>query len=208
MRGCGRGGAARRRHAFTLIELIGVLAVIAILASLLIPKIFEAINSARISHAVTSCHTIKTAVVQHYAKFNAFASSNGVAFAVPGTYDEYDAILLAEGLIDKLFITKLGTNATIRLTAVSGLTANTSVDASNGAYDLDGDGKNNVVGAGYVVEAVIFDVAETDAMDLNDRIDGPALAGNPGGNDFLGRVIYHHGTPSQPLDVHIYLTHR
>jgi len=34
---------------FTLIEMIGVLAMIAILASMLIPKIYEAINSARIS---------------------------------------------------------------------------------------------------------------------------------------------------------------
>src|SRR6266436_5262795 len=36
-------------HAFTLIEMIGVLAVIAVLAALLIPKIFESINSARLN---------------------------------------------------------------------------------------------------------------------------------------------------------------
>ncbi len=50
-------------HAFTLIEMIGVLAVIAVLAALLIPKIFESINSARLNQAVLSCQTIKTAAL-------------------------------------------------------------------------------------------------------------------------------------------------
>ena len=44
--------AKRNRFAFTLIEVIGCLAVIAILASLLIPTIFEAINNAR-QHIMT-----------------------------------------------------------------------------------------------------------------------------------------------------------
>ena len=38
------------RKGFTLIEMIGVLALIAILASLLLPKIYEAINGSRISN--------------------------------------------------------------------------------------------------------------------------------------------------------------
>src|SRR5213079_1357914 len=56
---------------FTLIEMIGVLAVIAILASMLIPKIFEAINSARINNTVQSYNAIKTAVMDHYGKYGA-----------------------------------------------------------------------------------------------------------------------------------------
>ncbi len=47
--------------AFTLIEMIGVLAVIGILAALLVPKIFEAINNARINSTAVSIATIKTA---------------------------------------------------------------------------------------------------------------------------------------------------
>jgi prepilin-type N-terminal cleavage/methylation domain-containing protein len=194
-------------HAFTLIELIGVLAVIAILASLLIPRVFEAINNARVNQAAIGYQTIKTAVVQHYAKFASIASSNGVPFPVSGNYPNFDAVLLAEGLIDKPFATKLGTNATIRIVDVSDLDANTGVDGSNGAYDLDGDGDNDVVNAQYVVEAVIYDVTEADARDLNDRLDGSALAENSGGNDFLGRVVYHHATPSNPIEVHLYIMH-
>ncbi len=44
----------KSNQAFTLIEMIGVLAVIAILASMLIPKIFEAINNSKINNAAVS----------------------------------------------------------------------------------------------------------------------------------------------------------
>ena len=54
----------KSNQAFTLIEMIGVLAVIAILASMLIPKIFEAINSARINNTVQSYNAVKTAVLK------------------------------------------------------------------------------------------------------------------------------------------------
>ena len=69
---------------FTLIEMIGVLAVIAILASMLIPKIFEAINSARINNTIQSYNAIKTAVMDHYGKygainFNGFTQQPAVA---------------------------------------------------------------------------------------------------------------------------------
>jgi prepilin-type N-terminal cleavage/methylation domain-containing protein len=59
----------RARAGFTLIEMIGVLAVIAILAALLIPKIFEAISNARVNNAAVNTQTVKTAIADHYAKF-------------------------------------------------------------------------------------------------------------------------------------------
>src|SRR2546426_12807677 len=63
---------SRGASAFTLIEMIGVLAVIAILAAMLIPRVFEAINSARINNAAVSCETIKTAAADHYGKYGRF----------------------------------------------------------------------------------------------------------------------------------------
>src|SRR6266704_1896316 len=68
------------RKGFTLIEMIGVLAVIAILASLLIPKIFNAINNARVNNAIVSYNTVKTAVADHYAKYGGLdKTTNGTA---------------------------------------------------------------------------------------------------------------------------------
>ena len=65
-----RPNSKSHRDAFTLIEMIGVLTVIALLAVLLVPKIFEAIDGARISNTLLSIQTIKTAVLEHYGKFH------------------------------------------------------------------------------------------------------------------------------------------
>src|SRR5213594_4562948 len=76
-----RNQSRKSGQAFTLIEMIGVLAVIAILASMLIPKIFEAINSARIINTVQSYNAIKTAVLDHYGKYGAI---NFTGIPAPG----------------------------------------------------------------------------------------------------------------------------
>src|SRR5437867_2621032 len=108
--------------AFTLIEMIGVLAVIAILASLLIPKIFEAINNARVNNAIVSYNTVKAACMDHYAKFGgidktvngaavpAGAAPGGAAAALAGLA-YYDEQLLNEGFLDKPYVVKVGTNS-------------------------------------------------------------------------------------------------
>src|SRR5438552_14454302 len=110
--------ARRQRSAFTLIEMIGVLAVIAILASLLIPKIYEAINNARINNAIVSYNTVKTAVADHYAKFGALNSQAGTNFNIAADLrsTNYDiGVLLMEGFLDKPFLTKVGTSSQIQL---------------------------------------------------------------------------------------------
>jgi prepilin-type N-terminal cleavage/methylation domain-containing protein len=56
------------RSGFTLIEMVGVLAVIAILAALLVPKIFAAINDSRYSSAVSSINSVKAASMSYFAK--------------------------------------------------------------------------------------------------------------------------------------------
>src|SRR6266446_4817013 len=98
--------------AFTLIEMIGVLAVIAILAALLIPKVYEAINNARVNNAAVSCETVKTALADHYAKFNALNvdGSQTPPVVIPNANMPalIDPILLKEQFLDKLFQVKIG----------------------------------------------------------------------------------------------------
>ena len=65
---------------FTLVELIGVMAVIAILSAMLIPKIFDAINSARIEHAATTAPTSTRAHLR--GAFVQAASSAGRDYTV------------------------------------------------------------------------------------------------------------------------------
>jgi prepilin-type N-terminal cleavage/methylation domain-containing protein len=200
----------KKASGFTLIEMIGVLAVIAILAALLIPKIFEAINNARINNACISIGTVKSAIADHYAKHGSIAvdgsGATPVALAVPS--DHYDRILLKEGFLDKYFATKIGdntTNTTVRLSVALGDTAAT---INNAAYDLDGDtattGQNDAQG-GVVTHAVITGVTEADARELSLRLDGTPLSTAIGTDDLVGRVKY---DAAASTTVYVYLTHR
>src|ERR1039458_4738799 len=110
-----------RTSAFTLIEMIGVLAVIGILAALLVPKIFDAINNARINSAAVSIATVKTAIADHYAKYGTLMNTNGttlITTQLPVT--NFDQALVYEGFLDKTLSTKLTdpTNTAVMLLAI------------------------------------------------------------------------------------------
>ena len=204
---------------FTMIEMIGVLAVIAILASMLIPKIFEAINSARINNTVQSYNAIKTAVMDHYGKYGAI-NFNGFtqAPAVAAELAAYDTgILLPEAMIDKPFRARVGTQWQVQ--AVAGVAAGTAVNGANAAYDLDGSGAaaNDAAPAALVVECVITGVAIADALEISERLDGTFNAANPvnltnaNGSqaaDLAGRVKYGAPAADGTTVVHIYICHR
>jgi prepilin-type N-terminal cleavage/methylation domain-containing protein len=204
-----RGNQSRK--AFTLIEMIGVLAVIAILAAVLIPKVFQAINDARINNTAMSYNTVKSSITEHYAKYGSLMSSNGVTITAftDTAATSFDKTLVQEGFLDKLFDVKISSpdianGVTNHVELATG--TNVTVTAINSGYALAGNaGVNDAVGSA-VVQAVIPGVTANDAKDLNDRIDGPALGTALGTADLLGRVKY--AAPNPTTTVYIYVTHR
>jgi type II secretory pathway pseudopilin PulG len=207
----------RKAGAFTLIEMIGVLAVIAILAALLIPKVFTAISNARVNNAAVSAQTVKTALADHYAKWGSIPvdASSGTAVSLTPPVYNYDTVLLKEGFLDKPFAVKIGdgindaTHTRVEVIDMSGWTTNTAVTAtatSGGVgFNLAGTNAVNTALGSTVVEAIITGVTESDAKDLSERIDGISLSTAIGASDLGGRVKYLAGTPTT---VYVYLTHR
>ena len=203
------------RDGFALIEVIGVLAILVILTFLLLPRISKRVNhiarvdgaapDARVADTLIAIQSLKAAAQAHYAQFGTLGSPVGSVPAASANGDPYDAQLLREALLDRPFTAKVGTHALVRLVNVSGLSATAPVNGAPGAYDLDGDGRNDVVGERYVVEAVISDVTDADAQALNDRLDGPSLGADAQGNDLRGQVIWNGSPPPAPREVHIYV---
>jgi len=215
--------AKRAAQGFTLIEMIGVLAVIAILAAVLIPKVFEAINNAKVNNAAMSCQTVKTAIIDHYAKVGSLTASTNGSLAVPT--NNFDAVLLGEGFLDKLFAVKIGdstANTQIELDTAEAATVTplapatpslTTHVAGCSAFNLDGANPVNDAVGSSVVYAVITGVNLNDARDLNARVDGTSAtlgesvstAGSE--SDVAGRVKYTF-TGGATTTVYVYLTHR
>jgi prepilin-type N-terminal cleavage/methylation domain-containing protein len=213
--GLGRAGK-HHRAAFTLIEMIGVLAVIAILASMLLPKVFSAINDARVNSTAVATESVKAAAASHYGKFGQFDMLQGTiniytaSNITTGVFPGYDVnVLMAEGLMDKPFSAKIAggdpsNNSSIQLLKA---TAATPIGNNGTGYKLDGV-NNATATASYVLEAVLNNVSQSDAKDLNDRIDGTALGTPLGQADTAGRVEYSLPNGNGPVTVYIYLTHR
>ena len=192
-----------RRRGFTLVEMIGVLAVIAVLAGLLVPRVFSAIGQSRINTAALGYNSLKSASLLYFGKYGKFADVGGVA----GTNSAYwDAgVLLPEGFIEKKFETQLAATTTVSLVAAGNAgTALTGTTA--GSYDLGNTGANTAIGTS-VIEAVLTGVSADDAKELNDRIDGAAL-GSSTGTDQVGRVKYTGITAGTVGTVRLYIAHK
>ena len=171
--------------AFTLIELIGVLAVIIVLAAYLIPKVIVAIDESKVNSTAGGYEAIQSAAADHYGKYAGFnaVSNSGVPASLTQMAGWDSGVLIPEGLLDKPFAPGVGLGHAVHV--VPGSSAN-----NGSGYLLDGV-NNSTAGMQYVVEIAITNVTPLDAFALSLAIDGAALTStNVGQVDNRGRVCY------------------
>lgn len=217
----------KQQSAFTLIEMVGVLAIIAILAALLVPKIFAAINESRINNAVASFNSVKAATMSYFGKYGRFAGQGGVEIgqnnsgygtAVSAgnpalTWD--NTVLVTEGYLERSLSLRVGTAADVEVAASEA--GSVAPTGANSAYALDGAASTNQASLGqYVIETVILNVPVEDARELNQRIDGAAYSEDSYftnaqnvvfSGDVKGRVKYE-TTNGSMANVRIYIAHK
>jgi len=196
-----------RKAGFSLVEMIGVLAIIAILAVVIVPKVFSTIASSRVTNAVGSISTMKSAITEFAGKYG--------TIPVTSTNSRIDDLLITAGIMDSRFTVKIGTqpsypvvrgapwtrtggnwvaangssqSAQTRLISLnSTLTTPTAAKGAN--YILDG--VRNLPVNSRVVSAVIVNVSAKEAHELSMRLDGEAFTPAAAGTvDHYGKVTY------------------
>jgi len=181
-----------KRSGFTLIEMVGVLAVIAILAALLVPKIFAAIEESRYTNAVGSLNSVKAATMDYFSKNGGFSQSGN-----------FDSDLITAGYLETAFKTRIGTGWKCEVKAF----ANAKTADGVGFAKLDG---NNATASGNVVYCTISGVNASDAWELSKRLDGEAMSEDDATTaDAEGRVIYDApNAQTGKTDVLVYIAHK
>lgn len=174
--------------AFTLIEMIGVLSIIAIMAGMILPKVAGAISDAKIESSVSSFSSVQTACAGHIGKYlvyNTLFGTNSMSLPIVN-FDT--AVLIPEGLLDHAFTPKVGgPNAIIQVVAAS------ACDSSQGYYFNYSTNSTTPSTANMqlVVECIMTNVSYPDAYGISLTLDGPQFAaGLDGLVDTAGKVTY------------------
>ena len=200
---------------FTLIEMIGVLAIIGILAGVLAPKIFDAVARSKINSTAVSYNSVKTSTVDYFAKNSTFPLRSGTGAADTATpTGRFDADLLNGGFVEKFFSCAIGSQLTAgALTTRTHMRSQTAVVAAvpvitatvgGNNFNLDGVAAADFTAAMTVVSVVIPGVSITDAIALNKIIDGVTNVG--AAQDVTGRCMY--STPvANIVTIYIYVAH-
>lgn len=206
--------------------MIGVLAIIAILAVVIVPKVFSTIASSRVTSAVGSVNTMRTAVTEFAGKYG--------SIPVTVAASRIDDLLMTTNILDTRFAVKIGTqpgatpiagaawnNTAGPWVAVGGTSQATQsriiclasapavAPGSGTNYRLDGT--TNLAAGVNVVSAVITGVPLNDARDLSLKIDGETLTQGTTSvaADVAGKVTY--AAPAgaaTTVTVYIYLAHQ
>ena len=201
---------SRRGAGFTLVEMIGVLAIIAVLASMLLPRVVAAINDARVNSAAIAVNAAKSAAMTYFGKFGRFGDVNGdvitdLSNTNASAWDR--EVLLRGGYLERTFNTRISDLAYITLTNC--VTGSTDPTGANDAYDLDGlaSPSNDASAGRIVVQAFLDNVALDDARELNRKIDVEESLSATATTSSVGRVKFNM-SGAQTGTVKVYLAHR
>ena len=181
--------AINNKSGFTLIEMIGVIAVIAILAAFVTPKVMQAIQDSRVTRFAGEINSYKSAVTRWYKDIGSLQSLRPTG-ALLITDTSFQNELISRGVnaallwaqwngpyIDSVNNTSIGTTLTIRTQA--GNTGAGAPAANNGnAFDLDDDNVNDMVGQ-QVVSLLLTGVSISDFTKLDNMIDSVPTVGTP-----------------------------
>lgn len=220
---------ANNAKGFTLIEMIGVLAVVAVLVALILPKVFAIIASSKIESLATATKAYETAITKYYADtgnifpFNAAGvpqaenggnSATERSLAARLTLSRSDVLVLDTNLWPRFngpYIEKFETSNPPGLGTNMYMPSRTSVPygdvvtGNNPGWDLKGDdGNSDLPTNSKVAYFRLTGIGEEDFLEL-DRIVDRDVGSTITEKELRGRAKWHSASGGT---LYLYLAHR
>ena len=218
---------AERKEGFSLIEMIGVLAIVAILSAVVLPKIFDAMETSRVNSTMVNINAVRVATTDFVKTYGTIPLTNNRS--------RIDDLLAAAGFFDQRFTAKIGSQADPyaaagaawtfnqstgvwtstggasqnNRTRVIALTSNTTNPETAAGRNYQFDGTTSLPAGSRVVSAVLESVPADEARKLSITIDG-ASASAPDNTvlDGEGKIVYNTPNANTSLtDVFVYVAH-
>lgn len=182
----------QRQRGFTMIEMIGVLAVIAILASIVAPKIFTAINDAKINSFAANIQAVQTATIGYYKDVGTLPANESALLTKPSGATGWNGPYL-----DKNF-SSLFSSVSFTAVTLSSVAPSTTTD-----FDIAGTtGTYNAYASKSLIAQLTFTVVQAaDAKSISGIIDGDsANTGNASSGKWynMGRFLISTTTGTEP----------
>jgi general secretion pathway protein G len=213
---------------FTLIEMIGVLAVVAVLAALVLPKVFDVIAESRVNALAASVKAYETAVMKYYGDIGSLMplnatgvptveatgdSATATSLAARLTLSRSDALVTSAGMWPKFrgpYLEKFDTTSpaalgtAMYLPCAAAVNYGTAVTATNLAWDLKGDDGNSDIPTGAYVAYYRLTGVNLEDFDRLDSIVDRDIGTTTATKQLRGRAKYDTATNT----LYLYLAHR
>lgn len=209
----------RHQQGFTLVEIIGVVALIAVLAAVLAPRVTSVIGRGKVNSTAQGIAGLKTATMDYIAANSSLPQRDGTGSTNAAVATgRFDADLVAGGFTEKLFSCAIGSQtfdssaltARVHVRSMTALVSKTvdkiSAEYGGNCFDLDRDPTTaDFKPVQTVVSAVIPGVALADAVALNKLLDGEVNGDSAA--DAVGRCIYPAADDEGKTTVYVYVAH-
>lgn len=213
---------------FTLIEMIGVLAVVAVLAALVLPNVFDVIAESRVNAVAASVKAYETAVTKYYGDIGSLLplnatgtptaeatgdSATATSMAARLTLSRSNALVTANGLWPKFrgpYLEKFDTTSpsalgtAMYIPATAAVSYGTAVTGTNLGWDLKGDDGNSDIPTGANVVYYWLTGLSLEDFDRFDSIVDRDIGTTAATKQLRGRAKYDTATDT----LYLYLAHR
>ncbi len=185
-----------RKSGFSLIEMIGVIAVIGILAAIATPKVFKVINDSKVTRFAGEISSYTTAATNWYKDIGTLNSLNAAGVIVANDATFQDELIASQGTAalwvdwDGPYIDSVTNNAigtTLVFYSYNGLAGTAAPTATSvQSFDLNDDNANDMAGK-QVVSIRVTGVSASDVIRIDSILDKGLTVANRATS---GRVKY------------------